>query len=78
MHGGAAFLIGAVTVLVAVGALGFIFWSMADYSERCKTEQLDVCGAFTGPSFPVIMIVLIIAGLVLVSSTVVYILVTRQ
>lgn len=76
MHGGAAFLIGAVTVLVAVGALGFIFWSMADYSERCKTELLDVCSTFTGPTFPVIMIVLIIAGLVLVSSTVVYILVT--
>ena len=76
MHGGSAFLIGAVTIIIAVGALGFILWTITDYSERCKTEQLDICNTFTGPSFPLLLIVLIIAGLVLVSSTVVYILVT--
>lgn len=76
MHGGSAFVIGAVTVLVAVGALGFILWSITDYSEKCKTQNLDVCSTFTGPTFPLLLIVLVIAGLVLVSSTVVYILVT--
>lgn len=76
MHGGAALTIGIVTVIVAVSALGYILWSITDYSEKCKTETLDICETFSGPSFPFLLIVLIIAGLVLVSSTVVYILVT--
>lgn len=76
LKGGAAFVIGAVTVMVAVGALGFILWSITDYSTRCQTENLDICKTLTGSGFPLLLIVLIIAGLVLVSSTVVYILVT--
>jgi len=76
MQGGAALAIGVITVLIAVGSLGFILWSITDYSERCLTENLDICGTFTGPSFPLLLIILVIAGLVLVSSTVVYILVT--
>lgn len=76
MQGGAALSIGIVTVLIAVGSLGFILWSITDYSERCKAEALEICAAFAGPSFPLLLIILIIAGLVLVSSTVVYILVT--
>jgi len=74
--GSTVFLIGTITVLIAVGSLAFILWSITDYSERCKTERMDVCDTFTGPSFPLLVIVLIIAGLVLISSTVVYILVT--
>ena len=76
MQGGAALGIGIVTVLLAVGSLGFILWSITDYADRCQTEDLDVCNTFTGPSFPLFLIILIIAGLVLVSSTVVYILAT--
>lgn len=68
--------IGIVTVVVAVAALSFIFWSMNDYAERCKIEYTETCQVFTGASFPLLMIVLIIAALVLISSTVVYILVT--
>lgn len=75
MHGNVAFAIGGVTILVAIGALGFILFTVTDYSEKCKTQDLDVCDRFTGPSFPVLMIVLIIAGLVIVSSTVIYILI---
>ena len=76
MKGNTATTIGAVTVIVAVCALAFIFWSITDYSEKCKITYTDVCNIFTGPSFPLLLIVLIIAGLVLISSTVVYILVT--
>ncbi|MBI4894650.1 MAG: hypothetical protein HY833_02855 [Candidatus Aenigmarchaeota archaeon] len=76
MKGGAALAIGTVTVLIAVGALAFILWTITDYAEKCKTEQSDVCDTLNGPSFPLLIIVLIIAGLVLIASTVVYILVT--
>jgi hypothetical protein len=76
MKGNAAMTFGVMTIVIAVGALAFIIWSITDYSERCKTEVLDVCETFTGPSFPLLLIVLIIAGLVLIASTVVYILVT--
>lgn len=76
MHGQSVFLIGVVTIVIAVAALAFIFWSVTNYAEACQTEQLDVCNDLTGPSFPILLIVLIIAGLILVSSTVVYIMVT--
>jgi len=76
MKGGAALAIGVVTVIIAVGALGFILWTITDYAEKCKTEASDVCETLNGPSFPLLIIVLIIAGLVLIASTVVYILVT--
>jgi H+/Cl- antiporter ClcA len=76
MKGGAALVIGVVTVLIAIGALAFILWTITDYSEKCKTERAEVCETLNGPSFPLLIIVLIIAGLVLIASTVVYILVT--
>ena len=74
--GNVALTIGVLTVIVAVGALTFIFWSMTDYAEKCKIVYTETCEVFTGASFPLLMIVLIIAALVLISSTVVYILVT--
>lgn len=74
--GSAVFTIGAITVIVAVGSLAFILWSLTDYSEKCKINRSDICDTFNGPSFPLLVVVLIIAALVLISSTVVYILVT--
>lgn len=77
MSTGSALLMGGFIVFVAVIALGFILWQTTSISERCSVEGGEGCEVFTGASFPVLILTLIIAGLVLVSSTVVYILVTR-
>lgn len=76
MHGGVRFLIGAVILVIAVGALGFLLWAISYYSEKCKTDHSDICKEFDGPAFPLLIIVLTIAGLVILASSVVYILVT--
>lgn len=75
MKGSSAILVGGVTVLVAIAALGFILWNTTSIAETCKTQQLEICDAISGPNFSIIMTTLIISGLVLVASTVVYILV---
>ena len=76
MHGGVRFLIGAVILVIAVGALGFLLWNISYYSEKCKTDHLEICKELEGPAFLVLLIVLTIAGLVILASSVVYILVT--
>ena len=76
LKGNSAFLIGVMTVVIAVGALGYILYSVTSYADTCQGQQTETCSHFTGPSFPFLLIILISAGLVLVSSTVVYILVT--
>ena len=78
MRGSAVFLIGLVTVLLALGSIAFIMWSITDYSERCKTEQLDICDFYEGPGLSVMIIIIVIAGLIFTTSTVLYILVTAQ
>ena len=74
--GNPAVIIGGLTVLIAVFALGFILWSITDFSEKCETEVSETCARFTQTSFPLLLVTLIIGGLVLVASTVVYILIT--
>ena len=76
MRGEALWIVGAVTVMVAVGALVYILWTTSDYSARCKTEKLDICNTINGPNFVLFIMTLVVAGLVLVSSTIVYILFT--
>ena len=65
-----------MTIVLAVGALAFILWSMTDYQEKCKTQDLDICDAFKGSNFSLLVLTLVLAGLVLISSTVLYILTT--
>ena len=74
--GNPALMIGGLTVVIAVFALGFILYSITDFSERCEVEASESCARFTQTSFPLLLVTLIIGGLVLVASTVVYILVT--
>lgn len=78
MRGNAAFIIGGVTIVVAVASLVFILWTLTSYSERCKSEVLDICDTLSGASFPLLIVALTVAGLILVSSTVVYILLRAQ
>ena len=74
--GNPALMIGGITVVVAILALGFILYSITSFSERCEIEVSENCARFTQTSFPILLVTLIIGGLVLVASTVVYILVT--
>jgi hypothetical protein len=70
-------LIGLVTVVIAVFALFYIFFNIDQIVNKCKVEpELNICKYLSGFTLPVIIILLIIAGFILIISTVGYVLLT--
>ena len=67
-----------VSIFIAMLTLFYIFDSMGRLADGCKVQNTDVCKQLSGPSFPMLVILLIIAGFVMIISTVVYILVFTQ
>ncbi len=67
-----------VTIFVAALTLFYIFGSIGDIAEKCKEQRTQICDNLSGMSFPMLIILLIIAGFVMIISTVVYIFVSTQ
>lgn len=64
-------------VFVATFTLLYIFTSVGQISDNCKVNPAqDICKALSGVGFPLIVVLLLIGGLILVISTVGYILLT--
>lgn len=70
------FIIGMVAVFIATLTLFFIFDSIQKLADQCETNpKMKICKQLTGPSFPLIIILLLILGLVSVVLIVAYILI---
>ncbi len=70
-----AFAVAAV--FVATFTLLYIFTAISQTADSCKTNpSRDVCMVFNGIGLPIIVLVVIIAGLILTILTVAYILIS--
>ncbi len=71
-------LIGLITVVIAVFALFYIFFTLDNIVKGCKINPSSsvLCPQLSGFTFPVIVILLIIGGFILIISAVGYILLT--
>ena len=73
------FLVAGLVFFIAGFTLIFIFDSLNRLAERCrKGENLEICKQMQGLSMPMIIILLLIAGLVLVINVVAYLLISAQ
>lgn len=70
--------IGLVAIFLASITLFYIFGNLGKLADNCKMQTTDVCKQLSGPSLTMLSILLIIAGFVMIISTVVYILVSAQ
>ncbi len=68
-------IIGISVILIAVFTLFYIFSSLKKIADACsRGEALQICQQIQGLSFPILVILLIVGGLIIVISTVIYIL----
>ncbi len=63
-------------VSVSVFTLFYIFDNVNKVAERCQTESLQICRDLSGLTLPMLIILLMVGGLIFVSLTVVYILIS--
>ncbi|MEM5802200.1 MAG: hypothetical protein QXQ18_02330 [Candidatus Aenigmatarchaeota archaeon] len=71
-------VIGLITVVIAVFALFYIFFTLNGIVNRCKIDPNSsvLCSQISGFTFPMILILLVIGGFILIISAVGYILLT--
>lgn len=65
--------IGMATIFVSVFMLFFVFHSLEQLAESCKTEHMPICDQFTGFTHSMIVILLIISGFVITTTATMYI-----
>jgi len=72
-------VIGIFSIILSVCALFYVFNSILTLSDKCKVgENLSICSKLSGLTLPAILILLTIAGLGIVISITVYVILSAS
>ena len=70
--------IGIATIFVSIFMLFFVFNSLEQLADSCKTDPQPICQQFTGFTHSMIIILLIIGGFVITVTATMYIIMSAE
>jgi len=74
MKGQSHFTIALIVIMVAAAMLYFVFYSIDQLSQQCKSDSPpEMCQKMTSLTFPVMIILLIVGGFILIICFTVFI-----